>query len=363
MAHIGGLHRRERMGRRPGRAPTAPAYAAVDLGTNNCRLLTARPAGNSLRVVDSFSRIVRLGDGVSVSGSLDEAAMERTLVALRICAAKIRRLGALRVRSVATEACRRADNCAAFLARVEEETGLAFESITATEEARLTVNGCFSLFDRRKPFVLMFDIGGGSTEITWIAHGDGGGNSGPLRILGTRSVPLGVMTIAEQHGTGTLPEMVLAEVAGRLEMELNGLDAEHGISEAIADGQVQMLGTSGTVTTLGCMFLDMGRYDRSRVDGLDVPFLAIEKQIKRISGLDEDARARIPCVGHQRADLMIAGCTLLDIICRRWPFERLRVADRGIREGILLELMAQDGVIPALGRIPAPSTSNTAASA
>jgi exopolyphosphatase/guanosine-5'-triphosphate,3'-diphosphate pyrophosphatase len=355
MARIGETYGMGRMRRRIKRAPTKPAYAAVDLGTNNCRLLAARPMGPNLRVVDSFSRIVRLGEGLSANGTLNEEAMERTIVALRICAAKIRRLSAYRVRNVATEACRRATNCPEFLARVEGETGLSFERISPEEEARLTVAGCASLFDRRKPFVLMFDIGGGSTEITWIARF----NNKPPRILGTRSVGLGVMTIAERHGTSPLPEAVRRDIAERIGAELNSLDAAHGISEAVQDRLVQMIGTSGTVTTLGGIFLDLNRYDRARVDGLDVPFPAIERLIERIGGMSEDERARIPCVGHQRADLMIAGCALLDAIRRRWPLGRLRVADRGIREGILLEMMVLDGAIPALERIPVPLSSSS----
>jgi len=357
MARIGDTYGMGRMRRRTERAPTMPAYAAVDLGTNNCRLLAARPMGQSLRVVDSFSRIVRLGEGLSANGTLNDEAIERTVVALRICAAKIRRLSAYRVRNVATEACRRAANCAGFLARVEEETGLSFEPISPQEEARLTVAGCASLFDGRKPYVLMFDIGGGSTEITWIARF----KDKPPQILGTRSVGLGVMTIAEQYGTGPLPEAVKRDISERIGAELDSLDAAHGISEAAEARRVQMIGTSGTVTTLGGIFLDLNRYDRARVDGLDVPFPAIEQMVERIGGMSEDDRARIPCVGAQRADLMIAGCTLLDVIRKRWPLGRLRVADRGIREGILLEMMVLDGAIPALERIPAPLSSSGAA--
>lgn len=337
--------------RQPGlqaRGPAGPVYAAVDLGTNNCRMLAARPNGSGLRVVDSFSRIVRLGEGLWLNSHLDEGAIERTLAALRICAVKMRRLGIRRCRNVATEACRRAVNAPAFLARVEADTGLVFESISPEEEARLTVAGCRSLLDAAMSRGLMFDIGGGSTEIVWLDLSDG---VAP-RILGTQSIPIGVMTVAEAYGTDVLSEPDAAELTARIDDELADFDRLHGIGREIAGGTVQMLGTSGTVTTLGGIYLGLKRYDRSRVDGIDVPFEAVDEMVRRLSALSVPERADIPCVGWQRADLMVAGCALLGTICRRWPVGRLRVADRGLREGLLLEMMAADGIGPALSPVP-----------
>lgn len=331
---------RERRTGPQARGPAGPIYAAVDLGTNNCRMLAARPNGSGLRVVDSFSRIVRLGEGIWSNGHLDQDAMDRTLAALRICAVKIRRLGVKRCRNVATEACRRAVNTAAFLRRVEADTGLVFESISPEEEARLTVAGCVPLLDPGMANVLMFDIGGGSTEITWIDRPDGA----TPRILGTVSIPVGVMTVAETYGIGVLSGRHAAELTERIDDALAEFDRIHGISREIAGGFVQMVGTSGTVTTLGGIHLGLTRYDRSKVDGIDLPFEAIDDMVQRLSVLSVPERADIPCVGWQRADLMVAGCTLLGTICRRWPVGRLRVADRGLREGMLLELMAADGV-------------------
>jgi len=339
---------RERRVGSQARGPAGPVYAALDLGTNNCRMLAARPHGDELRVVDSFSRIVRLGEGVWLSGHLDEEAIERTLAALRICAVKIRRLGVRRCRNVATEACRRAINTPAFLERVEANTDLVFESISPEEEARLTVAGCITLLNCAMAKVLMFDIGGGSTEITWLDLCEA---AGP-RILGTLSIPMGVMTVAETYGTGVLSEPHAAELTTGIDDTLADFDRTHGISQEIARGSVQMLGTSGTVTTLGGIHLGLTRYDRSKVDGIDVPFDAIDEMVRRLSALSVPERADIPCVGQQRADLMVAGCALLGIICRRWPVGRLRVADRGLREGMLLEMMAADGIGPASPHLP-----------
>ena len=330
------------------RGPAEPAYAALDLGTNNCRMLAARPQGKGLRIVDSFSRIVRLGQGIALNGRLEEAAIERTIGALRICAGKIKRLSVRRTRNVATEACRRAENGAEFLDRVEAETGLAFETIPADEEARLTVAGCVPMFEAQKPYVLMFDIGGGSTEITWIRHSPGA----TPEILATRSFPEGVMTVADKHGSGALSPEDKAGISERINAEFDRLDAAHAIGDHVVAGEVLFLGTSGTVTTLGGVHLGLKRYNRAQVDGMDIPCPDIERLIERMSHLSVAERARVPCIGRQRAGLMVAGCTLLGMICSRWPVGSLRVADRGIREGILFELMAADGLVPAKGRIP-----------
>jgi len=275
-------------------------------------------------------------------------AIERTLAALRICAVKIRRLGVKRCRNVATEACRRAVNAPAFLKRVEADTGLVFESISPEEEARLTVAGCVPLLDSAMARVLMFDIGGGSTEIIWLDLSD----AAAPHILGTLSIPIGVMTVAENYGTGVLSGPHAAELTARIDGPLADFDRVHGISREIARGSVQMVGTSGTVTTLGGIHLGLARYDRSKVDGIDVPFAAIDGMMHRVSALSVPERADIPCVGWQRADLMVAGCALLGTICHRWPVGLLRVADRGLREGMLLEMMAADGIVASPSDLP-----------
>jgi len=312
--------------------------AALDLGTNNCRLLVARPDGVGFRVIDAFSRIVRLGQGLGRSGQLADDAIERTLDALTVCAAKMRRRQVTRFRAVATQACRSAGNGAAFLDRVAAETGLALQVITAEEEAALALAGCRPLLDPAVPGALVFDIGGGSTEIAWQWTGPEGG-----RAVAAVSMPIGVVTLAEHYGgdrfTAADYEGMVEEVAVRL----LAFEARHGIADAVAGGVVQMIGTSGTVTTLAGVRLDLPRYNRDRVDGLylDVPdTLGIGR---RLAGMDFEGRAAHPCIGRDRADLVVAGCAILEAICRVWPVPRLRVADRGVREGILFGLLAQQG--------------------
>jgi exopolyphosphatase/guanosine-5'-triphosphate,3'-diphosphate pyrophosphatase len=313
-------------------------YGALDLGTNNCRLLIARPDGGGFRVVASFSRIVRLGEDVSRTGALIETAMARTVEALSVCAAKLNDLGVTRTRNIATEACRRAANCDTFLTRIKSETGLDFETITYEEEARLALLGCQSLLTGDAPYALVFDIGGGSTELTWARRK----GTDSFEIIDVMSMPVGVVNLAEkcgcdvsaQHYTG-----MVDEIAARIPP----FCTKNGIGRKVAAGEVQMVGTSGTVTTLGAVYLRLPQYSRARVDGLVIDFRSLDEASRYVAGLDFGGRAAIPCIGQERAELVVPGCAILDAICRTWPVGKLTVADRGLREGILMELMAADG--------------------
>jgi len=317
-----------------GAARAGDVLAALDLGTNNCRLLVARPAGDGFRVIDAFSRIVRLGQGLGGSGRLGEDAIGRTIDALAVCAAKMRRRQVTRFRAVATEACRRAGNGADFLDRVAQETGLRLEIITAQEEAALALAGCRPLLDPDIPGVLVFDIGGGSTEIAWQSPGQGG------PVLAATSMPIGVVTLAERYGGDRFTKEHYEAMVGEVAERLAAFDHSHGIAAAVAGGGVQLLGTSGTVTTLAGVRLELPRYIRDRVDGV---FLDVAETLAighRLAGMDFAERAAHPCIGRDRADLVVAGCAILEAICRTWPVPRLRVADRGVREGILFGLLA-----------------------
>ena len=336
-----GLHRRRRShgGRRAPKDYQGPAYAALDLGTNNCRLLVATPdEDGGFRVVDAFSRIVRLGEGLGRAGRLSPVAMSRTIEALRVCAGKIRRSSVAGARSVATEACRQAENCEEFLTRVTEETGLVIETISSAEEARLVLQGCLPLFEEQPSYGLVFDIGGGSTEVVWVRLG-----RNRAEILDWISMPLGVVTLSERYGRGTISAAEYDRLIAEVDLLLAPFCARHGIAEAVARGAVQMLGTSGTVTTLCGVNLSLPRYDRSVVDGTYLGFESIERICHMLRRMDCAGRAAQPCIGSERADLVVSGCAVLEAICKRWPVGRLKVADRGIREGILCELMQDDG--------------------
>jgi exopolyphosphatase / guanosine-5'-triphosphate,3'-diphosphate pyrophosphatase len=327
--------------------PALPSYAALDLGTNNCRLLIARPAHGGFRVIDAFSRIVRLGEGMTATGALSDAAMERTIEALRICAAKIAHRRASVGRYVATEACRRAANCGEFLARVREEIGIELEIISTAEEARLVVTGCAPLLHPRIPYAVVFDIGGGSTEIVWLRHSYR--DSGPGRpwrsrpeILGSVSLPFGVVTFTERFGGIEVSPAIYRAMVAEAEAALAPFEQEYRIQRQVRARQVQMLGSSGTVTTLAGVHLALPRYIRAMVDGSILTFDQIELVSRHLAGLDIEGRAASPCVGRERADLVLSGCAILDAICATWPVGRLRVADRGIREGILFDLIHGD---------------------
>jgi len=316
----------------------APQYAALDLGTNNCRLLVARPAGPGFRVVDAFSRIVRLGEGLAASGALSEEAMSRAIDALKVCADKIaaRRIAAGRY--VATEACRQAANCQAFLARVREEIGIEIEIISSTEEARLVVSGCASLLNPRIPYAIVFDIGGGSTEIVWLRLWGDDDRRRP-QILGSVSLPFGVVTLTDRFGGCEVSPATYRAMVAETIAALAPFERASDIQRRVRTGRVQMLGSSGTVTTLAGIHLALPRYTRALVDGSVLTFEQISTVSTHLAGLDLAGRAANPCVGRERADLVLSGCAILDAICATWPVGRLRVADRGVREGILFDLM------------------------
>jgi len=317
----------------------APVYAAIDLGTNNCRMLVAQPSGDGFKVLDCWSRITRLGEGLAASGRLSAEAMDRTVAALRYCADRMARNRVTRARLVATEACRRAANHQEFSTRVRAEAGLELDVIAADEEAALALAGCASLLDRDRDRALVFDIGGGSTELVWVDNA-----VDRRRIDGVLSLPLGVVTLAERHAarlaTAEGYRLVVAEVAERLVP----FEADHRIGAALASGRMQMLGTSGTVTTLAALHLGLERYDRWLVDGLELDFNAIATVSRRLVAMTADQRARLGCVGPERADLVVAGCAILEAICGLWPLGRLRVADRGVREGVLQGLIEADAM-------------------
>lgn len=329
-----------------GEAPD-PLYAALDLGTNNCRLLVAQPTRpGQFRVVDAFSRIVRLGEGLAATGRLSDDAMDRSVEALKICAGKLKARDIRRVRLIATEACRAAENGEVFLERVREETGLDLEIINRETEARLAVSGCSSLVGREARSVVLFDIGGGSSEIAVISIGNNRSSRLANHITHWTSLPVGVVTLSERHGgRDVTPESFAAMVE-----EVGGMLDRFDCPPVGAgpDGQPEagfhLIGTSGTVTTLAGVHLDLPRYDRRRVDGVWLSNDEVTAMQARLLSWDFAARAANPCIGPDRADLVLAGCAILEAIRIRWPSERMRVADRGLREGLLTDMMADDGV-------------------
>lgn len=313
-------------------------YAAIDLGTNNCRLLIAQPDADEFQVVDAFSRIVRLGEGLESSQRLSKPAMDRAIDALIICAKKIHERKVRRVRCVATAACRKAKNCDEFIKRADEEAGIRLEIISAEEEARLAVAACQSLLEPEVRFALVFDIGGGSTELIW-AKNDSNGSPKPIAV---QSLPLGVVNLAERHGGGDFTRLEYEFLVNDICDDLSQFEKMYGINKIISENSVQMIGTSGTVTTLSGVHLGLKRYDRRRVDGLWLSSLNARNSAENLRSMTLEERSAHPCIGRDRADLVVAGCAILEAIYQIWPMERLRVADRGVREGLLLSLMRSD---------------------
>ncbi|MBX3582466.1 MAG: Ppx/GppA family phosphatase [Rhizobiaceae bacterium] len=322
-----------------------PVFAALDLGTNNCRLLVAVPGRpGQFRVIDAFSRIVRLGEGLGASGRLSEAAMTRAVEALKVCGDKLRMRKIESARLVATEACRSAANGEEFLERVSRETALTLEIIDRKTEARLAVSGCGSLVERDTHGVVLFDIGGGSSEIALI---DVSGHRSPRlasHIVAWTSLPVGVVTLAEKFGGRHVSRQTFQAMVEHVGGLLEGFVDRNRLNHLRAGERFHLLGTSGTVTTLAGVHLELDRYDRRRVDGLWMDGGSVDRMIDKLLGWDFQQRVGNACIGADRADLVLAGCAILEAIRAQWPSDRLRVADRGLREGILSELMGDAGV-------------------
>ncbi|MBS0529864.1 MAG: Ppx/GppA family phosphatase [Proteobacteria bacterium] len=314
-------------------------YAALDLGTNNCRLLIACPAGDSFRVIDSFSRIIRLGEGVSSTGRISEAAIGRAISALSVCRDKMRAKKAGRLRLIATEACRAASNAENFRGRVAAATGIDLEVIDRETEATLAVIGCSPLVDPKGRGAVLFDIGGGSTELVRIEH-DGNGGGAP-RIKAWISIPFGVVTLAERFGGHDVTPRCYESMVEDVASHVMAFAAAHGGDLS----GMHLLGTSGTVTTLAGIHLDLARYDRRKIDGIWMEDADVTQTIARLRAMDYQARVANGCIGAERADLVLAGCAILDAIRQAFPLPRLRVGDRGLREGMLVEMMREDGVL------------------
>jgi exopolyphosphatase/guanosine-5'-triphosphate,3'-diphosphate pyrophosphatase len=332
---------------------TGPIYAALDLGTNNCRLLVARPSRRGFFVIDAFSRIIKLGEGVSHSGILSEEAILRTLAALKVCSAKMARRGVTRSRLVATEACRIAKNGQEFVARVERETGLALEIIGRETEARLAVSGCASLIGRHTEYVLIFDIGGGSSEFVWLNLKQARrvkrfSIEDRLRVQDCieawTSLPFGVVTLAERFGSPFAEGVQFEDMVRFAQAELAPFNESNGIARKILESDAHMLGTSGTVTTIAGVYLGLAEYHRAKVDGCWLSTENIRQVSSRIARMNYQQRAAEPCIGTERADLILAGCAIMEAMLRVWPVKSLRVADRGLREGILATLIAEDAM-------------------
>lgn len=339
---------------------SAPLYAALDLGTNSCRMLIAEPRGPQFHVIDSFSKTVQLGVGLEASGRLSRASMARTIQALRICQKKIERHGVRRMRLVATEACRRAKNARDFIRQVRRETGLALEVIVPEEEARLAVISCAPLVEKPTEQLLVVDIGGGSTELVWIDLSavppedrpraimrlKGGftpvGEGPAARVVDWISVPLGVATLKDQFADVEDDAARFALMSWFFEEHLAKFSPYH--AEAPRAG-FQIIGTSGTITTVAASFLGLRRYDRSKVDGLRMTSAQIDRVIRDYLVLGPEGRKSDPRIGRDRQALIMSGAAILQALMRIWPTDRLSVADRGLREGLLYAQMTADGYL------------------
>lgn len=311
-------------------------YAAIDLGTNSCRLIIAEPTPSSFHVVETFSRVTRLGEGIINANMLSKPAVRRTISALKVCRAIIDEyMPLMRMRFVATAACRRALNCRDFENTVKKETNLPIEVISSKEEARLAVVGCMPLLNRMIKRALVFDIGGGSTEISLARITE----TGKTFIEGFVSLPYGVVTIAEAFPGHDMTTLAYNTIVERTQKILQEFEDKYQIYDAVQKQEIQIIGTSGTVTVLGAVHLNLSRYNRAAVDGLAMSGTEVTKVINRIKSIGYEGRCRHSCIGKQKADLTISGCAIIEALCSFWPISEITIADRGIREGMLLDMI------------------------
>ncbi len=335
-----------RGGRRRHASGPPPAFAALDLGTNNCRLLVAAPDRTGFRVLSSFSRIVRLGEGMGSQNRLSDAAQDRALEALRICSEILGRKTLTNGRYIATQACRATENGEAFIDRVKQQTGIALEIITPAEEARLAVMGCLNLIDPSVDAVLIVDVGGGSTELAWVdvraLPENFAEKPGHIKNLvgAWTSLPIGVVSLSERYPEP--PSHREVWFRAMVDTVIKALEADpvaEAFRPAFDAGRVHIVGSSGAITSLAGVHLDLPRYDRARVDGLWMNADECRTVTTTLYESSLSERMQIPCIGEDRADLVVAGAAILQAVTEVWPSQRLRVADRGLREGMLWEMI------------------------
>lgn len=335
------VHRRLRKRKRNRRTKT---YAALDLGTNNCRLLIARPRDDGFKVIDSYSKVVRLGAGLQSSGRLSEKSMDMAVEAIGVCAQKMKTKSVKRWRCVATQACRAADNCDEFLDRVKKETGIGLEIISPRVEARLSVMGCVNLVDIGKDVALVIDIGGGSTELSWVdvrTLRENGGLKRAYRppISAWTSLPVGVVTLSERVPEQEDRAQWYEDLKQTVRDTIIEKQAHTRFTNVFKAGKGHMIGTSGTITSLAGIHQRLPYYQRDKVDGSTMRAQDAVDICRTMASMSFTERAKEPCIGEDRARLLVAGCAITDVLCELWPSEDIRVADRGLREGILMGLM------------------------
>ena len=337
---------RRRNSKKAGQRRRQPTYAALDLGTNNCRLLVARPSGDSFKVIDSYSRVVRLGAGLASTGELSQESMDSAVAALTACAKKLKSRRVKRWRCVATEACRKASNGQEFLARVKAESGISLEVISPRVEARLAVMGCLNLIDTTKDVALVIDIGGGSTELSWVdirRLRDPNQKTRVHRppISAWASLPVGVVTLSEMVPEHDDRAAWYEDMKNAVRQAIEDQGCATRFTNVFKAGKGHLIGTSGTITSLAGIHLKLPYYQRDKVDGITMDSVDVVNVARDMASKSPAERAQEPCIGEDRARLLVAGCAIVDVLCEGWPSENIQVADRGLREGMLMGLLQQ----------------------
>jgi exopolyphosphatase/guanosine-5'-triphosphate,3'-diphosphate pyrophosphatase len=317
-----------------------------------------------LKVIDSFAKIISLGEGIKQTGVLSEEAIERTIVALRACKKKLDSHRIYKMRAVATEACRQASNTKSLIERVNSEIGVDLEVISPQEEARLVLKGCSGVISDEKNYGILMDIGGGSTEVVWLKINKGMTRP-TISVIDSISLPFGVVTISDTYTHSKNNQEIYTVLRKNILSTIDTFMKKNNIRTNFSKGDVQVITSSGTTTTLGSLTLGLSTYDRSSVDGKDFSSKKIvevgEELLSRYLSstpttvklgkeknfitnkffdhvLDKSSE-EFKIFAYNRMGLLAAGVVIINSILESIGDCLVRIADRGVREGILYDLM------------------------
>ena len=304
------------------------SLAAIDLGTNSCRLMITSQKGF---VIYRRTATTKLGEGLHAAGKFTDEAIERGLKCLAEYADIMRDYGVAEYKAIATASCRMAENGADFVKAVEELCGLKLDIVSPEEEALLNVKGARLNADKNAEYVMVYDLGGGSTEITLAT------NSETPKIIYTISVPWGARNATEAYGLLEYDE----EKAAKLRAEVQKYTADflqHSEFEKYRD-KCECIATSSTPLRLVSMARGLGSYNRYNVDGVAENVAELDKQIAKIQKMDFVHAAENPYIGENRAMIFQAACVIFKTIYDDLQIKVLTASLKGAQEAMINDLV------------------------
>lgn len=307
-------------------------FAAIDLGSRNCRTIVGcQSKAGAFEYIETYSKSVSLADGVAASKKLSRKSMDRTIEALAFCSKVLSRYAGLTYLAVATDAMRRAENASVFIKRVKRELGLIISIITPQEEAYYAALGCIEVLSLETEIFVVFDIGGGSSEIALCRQK----SDKDIELIDSLSIPYGVINLLESKdhltfsGYSNLVQKISDLSRDFLNQYATTLDFVNNF---------QCIGTSGTTTTVAALNMNLRFYDREKINDSILQFSEILKTVHYVQSLSEDERKLHPYISQSNEDLVLGGLTILEGIVRGLPASTITVTDRGVRDGVVYAL-------------------------